>query len=161
MGLTDARVARTFGRGWPNGCYEKKLVHESFTCIVRKGHPAADQRLTIARYCALSHLLVAPRGTPGGIVDDKLAADGRSRRVAVAVPHFLVVPHIVAATDLIATLPTRVVDALASQRDLVKLPPPIALDGFDVAMVWHERNHHDPGQRWLRDQVVAIAAALA
>ena len=107
------------------------------------------------------HLLVAPGGTPGSVVDDALAALGRSRRVAVAVPHFLVVPHVLAATDLIATLPSRVVDALAEPRDLVRLPPPLALPGFGVEMIWHERSHHDPAQRWLRDQVLAVAAALA
>lgn len=160
-GTVDLLFAPIRARPWPAGCYEKKLFRETFTCVVRSGHPAADQRLTLARYCAMSHLLVAPRGAPGGIVDDKLAADGKSRRVAVAVPHFLVVPHIIAATDLIATVATRVVDAIALPSNLVRLPPPLALEGFDVAMVWHERAHHDPGHRWLRDQVAAVAAALA
>jgi DNA-binding transcriptional LysR family regulator len=160
-GTIDVVFAPVRGRAWPAGCFEKKLFRETFTCVVRKRHPIAGQRLTLARYCALSHLLVAPRGTPGSIVDDALAAGDRARRIAVAVPHFLVVPHVVAATDLVATLATRVVDAIAPLHELVRLPPPVELPGFDMAMVWHERAHHDPPQRWLREQVAAVAAELA
>jgi len=43
----------------------------------------------------------APRGTPGSFVDDALAAIGRTRRIALAVPHVLVVPYLIASSDLI------------------------------------------------------------
>jgi len=160
-GAIDGVLAPLRGSGWPAGCYEKRLFAESFTCVVRDRHPAAAQRLTLARYCALPHILVAPRGTPGSFVDNALAAVGRTRRVAVAVPHFLVVPHVVAATDLVATLATRVVDALAPLVGLQRLAPPLELARFTIALIWHERAHHDPAQRWLRDQITAVAAELA
>ena len=160
-GGLDCTIQPQRGRDWPAGCFARPLFTETFTCIVRAGHPAAGQRLTLARYCALPHLLVAPRGTPGSIVDDVLAAAGRSRRVAAAVPHFLVVPHVIAATDLVATLPTRVVDAIEPLVDVVRMPPPLELPTFAMALVWHERVHHDPAQRWLRDQLFAVAGALA
>ena len=38
---------------------------------------------------------MAPRGTPGGIVDEVLASMGLARRVVLMVPSFLVVPHVV------------------------------------------------------------------
>ena len=145
---------------WPAGVYERRLFDESFTCVVRYGHPAARRRLTLPRFCELDHLLVAPRGTTGSYVDDALAAVGRTRRVAVAVPHFLVAPHVVAATDLIATLATRVARAFEPTLGLVALSPPVELTGFTIAMVWHERGQRDPAQRWLREQV-AVAAGDA
>src|SRR4029079_10913188 len=92
----------------PSGMFEKVLLDESFTCVMRAGHPLAGARLTLARYCEVPHLMVAPRGTPGSLVDDALAAVGRTRRVALAVPHFLVVPYVIAATDLVAPRATRV-----------------------------------------------------
>jgi len=144
-------------RDWPAGVYERRLFDERFRCVVRRGHPAAGKRMTLARYCALSHVLVAPRGSAGSLVDDALAARGRSRRVAVAVPHFLVVPHLVAGSDLIATLAGRVVDAYADAVGLEVMAPPLELAGFAISMTWHERVHHDPAQRWLREQIVAAS----
>jgi DNA-binding transcriptional LysR family regulator len=100
----------------PAGAYEKVLFEETSTCVMREGHPLAGTRMTLPRYANADHVMVAPRGTPGSIVDDALAAAGRTRRVAAAVPGFLVVPFIVASTDLIATLPTRVAAMLAVRR---------------------------------------------
>lgn len=141
----------------PAGSYEKILFDERFTCIVRKGHPLADARMTMARYAGASHVLVAPRGTPGSLVDDALAAVGRTRRVAVAVPHFLVVPHVVAASDLVATLPERVAAFFADMVGLARAAPPVELAPFQMALAWHERMHEDPRHRWLREQLIAVA----
>lgn len=156
-GRVDLCVVPERGAGWPAGVYQRALFAETFTCVVRADHPAAGRRLTLNRFCELDHLLVAPRGTPGSYVDDALAAVGRRRRVAVAVPHFLVVPHIVAATDLVATLATRVARQLAAPLALAVLPPPVEVAGFTMALLWHERAQRDPAHRWLREQVQAVA----
>ncbi len=142
-----------------SGCYYRPLFAETFTCAMRAGHPAARGRLTLDRFCALDHLLVAPRGTAGGFVDDALAAVGRQRRVAVAVPHFLVAPAVVAATDLVATLASRVVAAFARSHRLVMRPPPVAVPGFTMHAIWHERTHEQAAHTWLRDQLAAVAGA--
>jgi DNA-binding transcriptional LysR family regulator len=142
----------------PSGMFEKVLLHESFTCVMRAGHPLAGSRLTLARYCEVPHLMVAPRGTPGSFVDDALAAVGRTRRVALAVPHFLVVPYVIAASNLVATLANRVAALFATTLDLTMMPPPIAIANFAIGLAWHERNHHDAAQRWFRKQVAAVAS---
>ncbi len=158
-GTADLALGVWRGRGWPSGIYEKRLFDETFVCVVRRGHPAAAQKLTLARYLALSHLLIAPRGTPGSFVDDALAAIGKRRRVAVAVPHFLVAPHVIASTDLVVTLASRVARTLAKPLGLTLLDPPLDLPGFTASMAWHERAHRDPAQRWLRDRLLAVSAS--
>jgi DNA-binding transcriptional LysR family regulator len=144
----------------PSAAYERVLFTESFTCVMRAEHPLARGRLTLRRYCEVSHLMVAPRGTPGSFVDDALAAVGKTRRVALAVPHFLVVPYVIAASDLLATLASRIAKLFASTLELVTVPPPIEVPKFEIALAWHERNHHDAAHRWLRDQLVAVANEL-
>ncbi len=139
------------------GSYEKVLFDESFTCIVREDHALAGGRMTLARYCAASHLLIAPRSQPGSYVDSALVRLGRTRRIALAVPHFLVVPYIIAGTDLVATIATRVAALFADRLGLATMPPPIPIPKFQIALAWHERNHGDAPQRWLRDQLVAVA----
>jgi DNA-binding transcriptional LysR family regulator len=159
-GKVDLVIAPPRRATRPAGSYEKVLFEETFTCVMREGHPLAGARMTLPRYASANHVMVAPRGTPGSIVDDALARAGRSRRIAVAVPHFLVVPFIVATTDLIATLPTRVAAMLAGQVGLVCTPPPIDIAPFQMAMAWHERMQTDVRHRWLREQVVAAAAEI-
>jgi DNA-binding transcriptional LysR family regulator len=160
-GKVDLVIAPPRRATRPAGSYEKVLFEETFTCVMREGHPLAGARMTLPRYATATHVMVAPRGTPGSIVDDALARVDRSRRVAVAVPHFLVVPFIVASTDLVATLPTRVAAMLAGPVGLVRTPPPIEIAPFQLAMAWHERMQADVRHRWLRDQLVAVAREIA
>jgi LysR family transcriptional regulator, transcriptional activator of nodD3 and syrA len=131
------------------------LFRERFACVVRREHPAAG-RLTLGRYLALDHLVVASPGYGPGVVDVALEARGRARRVAMRVPHFLLAPAIVARTDLVLTLPRRVLDAADAARLRVSRPP-LALDDFAVQLVWHPRADRDAGAAWLRDQLVACA----
>jgi DNA-binding transcriptional LysR family regulator len=144
-------------RDWPEGVFARTLFEERFRCVMRRGHPGATGKLTLARYCALSHLLVSPRGTPGSLIDDALAALGKTRRIVAGVPHFAVAPHVVAGSDLVATLGTHVVEACAGPLGLVVKPLPFEMPPFAITMTWHERVHRDPVQQWLRDQIVAAA----
>jgi DNA-binding transcriptional LysR family regulator len=93
-------------------------------------------------------------------VDDALARLSLQRKVAVAVPHFLVAPHIVASSDLLLTVAERVAEVVAGPLGLVVLAPPreLELTGFDLSILWHERTHEDPARRWLRDVIVAEAS---
>ena len=159
-GALDLVIGPPRGAARPRAAYERVLFSESFTCVMRANHPLSRGRLTLRRYCEVSHLMVAPRGTPGSFVDDALAAVGKTRRVALAVPHFLVVPYVIAASDLIATLASRIAALFAATLELVTVPPPIEVPKFEIALAWHERNHHDAAHRWLRDQLVAVANEL-
>jgi DNA-binding transcriptional LysR family regulator len=143
------------------GVRHQELFAEAFVCMMRRGHPLGTKRkLTLDAYCAASHALIAPGGTPGGIVDDALARLGRSRRVAVRVPHFLVAPFVVGGGDLLLTLPERVATTLARNLDVVLLPPPLRVPGFTMAMFWHERTTDDPAHGWLRSVVERACASL-
>lgn len=137
-----------------------ELLTERFVCVMREGHPLAKKRLTLDRFCAASHALVAPRGKPGGLVDEALARLGRSRRVALTVPHFLVAPHVLVESDLVLTLAERVARTFAGLLPLVTAEPPIELSGFTMTLAWHERTQADPGQAWLRGLLVDLAATM-
>lgn len=159
-GDLDVVIAPARPRDLVGGCFQRHLFDETFTCAVRSGHPSASGRLTLDRYCALDHLLVAPGGTSGSFVDDALAILGRRRRVALAVPHFLIVPHVLVATDLIVTIATRLAAAFITSHALVLRPPPIPIEPFSMHLIWHERTTTDAAHRWLRDQLVATTAPL-
>jgi len=132
-----------------------RAVHvgeETFAVLLRADHPAAGA-LDLDRYTALPHLLVAPGGTPGGVVDTALASLGRARRVAVRTRHFQTAPELLAHSDLIATLPRRFAEIAAARHGLRLLPPPLALPSFPIHIAWHERWQRDPGHRWIRERL--------
>jgi DNA-binding transcriptional LysR family regulator len=139
------------------GIRSRALFDDTFVCVVRRDHPALGRRWTAERFAGLAHAFIAPRGQPGGVVDDALAKLGLARRVALMVPDFLAAPFVIAQTDLVLTLPERVARAFAASLPLVIVPPPLEVPGFSMMLLWHDRVHEEPAQRWLRDRIVDAA----
>jgi DNA-binding transcriptional LysR family regulator len=146
-------------RGAAGRLRSERLLAERLACIARKGHPRVGKRLTVADYAAETHVVVrAPAGAAR--TDPALADPGRSRRAAVTVTHFLLVPHIVAASDLIATLPERVAERFAERYPLVVHRSPVRPAGFTLAMSWHARTDADPARSWLRGLIAEAAKSV-
>jgi DNA-binding transcriptional LysR family regulator len=109
-------------------------------------------KLTLDDFVTLEHVVVSPRG--GGLsgpVDTALGKLGRRRRIAVSTASFLFVPELVARSDLIATVPERLVQGRAERLQV--LEPPLSVEGFAIGLVWHERTHQHPAHRWVRERV--------
>ena len=139
---------------------QQALFNEEFVCVMRRDHPRAGRRLTLAQFVKLSHVLVSPRGERTGIVDRKLAERGLARRVALTTAHFMVAPTVVSRTDLITTLPRRGAEALGEALRLRLIAPPLRLPRFTISIVWHGRTDEDPQGRWLREQVRNLCREL-
>ncbi len=126
--------------------------------IVRRGHPRLRKTVTLADFLALEQVVVSPSG--GGFVtavDEGLAARGLYRHVVLSVASFAFVPEIVARSDFVALVPERLVRARDQALKIVA--PPLPVQGFQIMMAWHERSHGHPGQRWLRERIVNLAAS--
>ena len=134
---------------------QRSLFVDDFVCILRRQHPTRG-RLSLKRYAALDHLLVASPGYGPGIVDYVLAKHGLQRRVAARVPHFLVAPAVVRQSDLIATLPRRVAEQFGG-AGLRLFSPPIDIEPFPVQLIWHGSRTQDAGAVWLRGLVEEVA----
>lgn len=144
-------------RGAAGRLRSERLFAERYACIARKGHPRVGKRFTVADYSAESHVVV--RAPAAAVRSDPALGDpGRTRRVAVAVTHFLLVPPIVAASDLVATLPERVAEGFAERLPLVVHRSPVRAGGFALAMSWHERSDPDPARAWLRGLIGEVAS---
>lgn len=135
----------------PLGLHRRVLFAERYVLAGRAGHPDLKTPQSIARFCELAHVVVSPDGGGfSGVTDGVLRAAGLSRRVALSVPHFLFVIAVLASTDLVAMLPWRLVRGNAALR---VVEPPVAVPGYEMAMLWHERCHRDPAHRWLREHI--------
>lgn len=136
---------------------QQQLSEERFTCVVRRGHPVRDKP-TLREWAALDHVLVTPR--PGAdatsVVDALLAEHGLARRIVLAVPHFMVAPHVVASTDLVLTAPERLLAPFLRSLKLRAIQPPLRLPRYALSQVWAVRAHDDEAHRWLRSAVADV-----
>jgi len=146
--------------GASEGVMRKKLFDAGFACIARRGNPRWTEGapLDLDTFCRLRHILVSSRFPPKSWVDEALEAQGRSRQVALTTPYFLGAAHIAAATDLVATLPERPAQVLASALGLRLAPVPLALPRIQFFMQWHERHRGSPEHAWLRQLVDAAVS---
>jgi DNA-binding transcriptional LysR family regulator len=147
----------------PAGLQTEELFQEEFVCLRRRGHgrrPTADARMSIDAFAKAGHVVVSSPGTSMGPVDYALARRGKSRHVAAYVPHFLVAPSIVAATDLVVTTGRRIAARLAPMLDLETFPAPVSLPPFVVRTIWHPRTEDDSVGRWLRALLREAAAKM-
>jgi DNA-binding transcriptional LysR family regulator len=132
------------------------LYSDRFVCMVKRGHPVA-KRPTLDRFLAARHAFIAPRARRGGPVDDALAARGKERHIALTVPHFLVMPFLVASSDLVLTLGERIARVYSRFLPVVLFKPPLALPGFTIGLYWHEKDANDPALAWLRAEIAHVA----
>ncbi len=143
------------------GFHVQKLWDEHFVGLARHGHPLTRGRMTVERFAKAKHVLVAPRGQPGGgPTDDALRQRGLERRIVFTTPSFLAAPQVVAATDLVMILPARLATALTRSVRLAVFEPPVDVPGFEMAMFWHARHDSDPAHAFVREEIARVAASL-
>jgi len=122
--------------------------------------------MTLEAFAAAAHVVdaghvqVAPDGEGTSIVDSILAARGLRRRIAVVLPSSAGVPSVVAATDLIATLPSRIIKDLAALPGLRVLPAPLPPVEVSPHLFWHPRTQSSPLRAWLRGVIKEVATEL-
>ncbi|EDM81402.1 transcriptional regulator, LysR family protein [Plesiocystis pacifica SIR-1] len=143
----------------------RAIISERLVCVVREAHPVlapTKRRLTLRQFVTLEHVQIAPRGQPGGYVDDRLAELGHARRVARAVPFFQLALEMTASSDYLLTVSERIARQLGPELGLRVLEPPseLGLEPYALSMVWHPRFDADAGHRWLREQLVESTQAL-
>lgn len=136
----------------PPSAITQGLYEERFLCVMRRGHPSAEGGFDLDNFCGLEHALVSTEGGGfRGAVDLALERIGRRRVVRSSVPNFLVVPELLCASDMVATVPARVAKLWGDRLDAVD--PPIDLPTFPISMGWSARAGADEGLSWLRAQL--------
>ena len=151
----EVDLALTTPEHAPGGVRAAPLYEERYVAVVRLDHPTVEDALDLDTFCDLDHVVVSPQG--GGFVgatDLALEKVGRRRRVALSTSGFLVVPEVVASSDMIALIPERIARSRANRLKIFDLPVPVP--GFKVIMVWHDRSTNRPVQHWLRCRLVSL-----
>jgi DNA-binding transcriptional LysR family regulator len=152
QGAVDFAINLVPGVG--TGFFHAKLVETNWGCLMARRHRAAQKALTLESFGALRHALVTTDGRGVGIVDDRLAALGIDRKVIARTPFFGSLPRLLSGSDLVATLPRLIGERLARDHDLVLKDLPFELPTMAYSLIWHQRNHRDRLNQWIRDNII-------
>src|ERR1043165_9645412 len=141
------------------GFLRSTVFREHYVCIVRSAHPKFRTGMTVQAFRDAEHAIADATGMGYAVIDRFLGKHKVQRNVTLRLPGLHVLPMIVANSDLVAVVPSRLAQAFASRLPIKVLPPPVSMPQFDVCIHWHERYHHDPAIKWMRRAFVNLFAS--
>lgn len=140
----------------PRGpAHARALFTDTYSCVVRaQGRKA--RRLTLERYLEAHHVLVSPSGNFTGKVDAELARQQLSRKVMMSTPRYLSAAAIVAKSDLVLTVQTRLARKFGEYLPVHVVELPFSFPVQSLNMQWAARTHNDAANIWLRKMIVGL-----
>jgi len=148
------------GRG--AGLHVERLYDEPTVLVARRGHAAIGKRLSKRALGALKHVRVEM--VPGRNFRDPVALAyaqaGIPRDVVATVPTFAAAAAVVAASDLVTTLPASFLSAIGRNFQLRPVTAPTPAHSVEIALCWHERTHADAAAAAFRALVRRAVSGL-
>jgi len=135
--------------------FQRRLFEDRYVCF----HDPAARKAprTLADYLEAEHLTVIHEARGPLDIDRELAESGIVRRFAAVVANFSGIPPFLRGSQYLVTLPSLLGRELL--RDYAASALPFEVAPMPMYMVWHQRDHRNPAHRWLREELVAVAAA--
>lgn len=136
------------------------LFEDQQICLMRKGHPLSQGKMSLKDYANARHGLLSITGKGGGRIDDVLKSFGFERKIALRVSHYLTISEVLSPTDLLMTVPQVLANKIMTDQLCQRsLPKELQLPSFTVSQIWHERFEKDPAHQWLRRLIKATCQA--
>jgi DNA-binding transcriptional LysR family regulator len=126
------------------GIHRRLMSTQRYVCVMRAGHPLAQDQLTVDGFAGSGHLLL----------ERAIVEAGAGKRIRLRLPQYLSAPHFIVNSDLLWSVPALLAETLSKHYPLVVKPHPLELPEIEICVYWHERYHRDPANRWLRERIV-------
>lgn len=107
-----------------------------------------------------AHVAVVPTGFSEDPVDNWLRTQGRSRRVVATVPHYLLALQLVATTELVAILPSRLICEAGAAIGVKPAELPIIQESDQIWLLFPHHLESDGASTWLRGAIISVASSL-
>lgn len=133
----------------------RKLGAHGFVCICSAANREVRRDLTLERYLQARHVVFESPTRTQGLLEAYLAKRGLHRDVALTTPHFMSLPEIIAATELIATVPDAIADVFADIQRIARVELPFRSPVFETHLHWSKSVQDDPANKWLRALLLA------
>lgn len=143
-------LALTFPSFIPDSLPSALLFEEQHVCVAGSASKLIGKPLSLAEVAALPQLVISPsRANLRGSHDEWFALQGLRRNIVMSVPSFSAAPDLIAATDMIAFYPSR----LLPNEKVVPLNLNTKPPKFEVIAAWHSRSNHTPIHMWIVGQL--------
>jgi DNA-binding transcriptional LysR family regulator len=158
MALASGEVdlAVGFFRNLTSGFRQSMLFRERYVCVVRADHANFRSGMSKEGFAKSPRALADASGMGHAVVEEELKKQGLLAAPRLTVPQFMVLPMVIANSDLLVIMPSRLAKAFAQLVSIKILQPPVSLPPYDIKMYWHERFDRDPSSRWFRGMLVQL-----
>lgn len=138
----------------PEDIQAEEVGQDGYSCLLSPDHPLASAPLTLEDYISQPHIAVSGGGDKVSVVDEALSLLGAQRSIQLSVPFINSALAITARSHCLLTLPNHIIRQLQPQYRLVRkaLPRRLDLTPLRYFLIWHQRLHHDPAHRYLRER---------
>ncbi len=136
------------------GIHVRKTAPQGLVALVRNGHPFARKRPSARQFRQVRLLTIVTRADRfDGPFQRLLQNAGIAGQMIYATPHYFAVPKILADSDLLLVTGATVARLLCAAHPLSIVQIPVRLPSVEPEIIWHERTHRDPAQRWMREKI--------
>lgn len=132
------------------GFFQRALFRQRYVCMFRAGHPLDKPKVSLKEFESADHVMVISAGTGHAKVDEFIERKGVRRKIKLTVPHFVAIGHILATTDMIATVPERFAMECTTPFGLKYVAHPLSMPEIGINVFWNAKYHKEPGNQWLR-----------
>ena len=152
----EVDLAIGFFRNLTTGFRQSLLFREHYVCVVRADHPNFRGGMSDEAFAKSPRALADASGMAHAVVEEELKAHGLTAAPRLTVPQFMVLPLVIANSDILVIMPSRLAEAFSQLVSIKVMRPPISLRPYDIRLYWHERFDRDPASRWLRKAFVSL-----
>jgi DNA-binding transcriptional LysR family regulator len=158
-GSADVAVSTFHDPFDPDRFHIRNALEQGYVVAMAEMHPAAVD-FDLDRWIEWPHIVVSSGAGTHAVLDETLAGLGRSRKVGLSLPSFLLVPEILRGCRMIGMLPSLCVRGELG-RGLAIFPPPIPIPGFTLKLARHRRHDSDAVVRFICEALAVVIAKLA
>ncbi len=152
----EVDLAVGFFTSLTTGFRQSLLFREHYVCVVRSDHPGFRSGMSPQAFASVPRALADASGMAHAVMENELGKHGLGGIVRLVVPQFMVLPLVIANSDLLVVMPSRLAKTFALLVPIKILRPPVPLRPYDIRVYWHERFQRDPANRWLRSSFVNL-----
>jgi DNA-binding transcriptional LysR family regulator len=137
-----------------------ELFHDRFVCVMRSEHPLSRTPMTLRRFVNAQQVVITATGDEMSLFDHKLKALGFTRPVSLVVNEYLAGLMVIAHTDLITGLFSRILRLAESFSALKICALPLPIDPVPIRMAWHGGLSNHPSYDWLREEIISVSSSI-
>lgn len=129
-----------------------RIMDERYVCLLNCRHPRIGDEMTLEQYLAEQHVVVSAI-SGHQLVEERIREYGVERNIALEVPHFAALGELIAASHLLATLPSSAAAIYAARGNGRIVELPFQLPNLEVCLYGHTEIGDITAKSWFYNQL--------